>query len=315
MVLPPAKALSPQSSNFDTSHSMSADDEEWCIPESAHKKTKATLVNNSAPPQGSNMERPMGMKKAKLIKKLEDAGVLSSVAPGLLTDSFDTRNAEEEKMMADMSSATRELVSVLKATTSTKQDELRMRTHEKWMKMASIYATCGQHDLALATMKKIEDDEDQLAASKANELNHDPRKGPTKEAAEEKISDQHGKDGNGRDYEGEDKWCDAIETGEAAVESGETATDSTIQFSESAAGVVPAQSLLALCIECKQTPSTHKCRRCKQFVCDPCCYEKRGLELIWWCATCFDDESLTNQQQIREGKYESDNESAGDIEQ
>ena len=98
------------------------------------------------------------------------------------------------------------------------------------------------------------------------------------------------------------------------MESGETATDTT-PFSKSAAGGVPAQSSLALCIECKQTPSTHKCRRwCKQFVCDPCCYEKRGLELIWWCASCFDDESLTNQQQIREGKYESDNE-PGDIEQ
>jgi hypothetical protein len=59
-------------------------------------------------------------------------------------------------MMADMLSATKELVSVLKAATSNKQEELRMRTHEKWMKMASIYVTCGQHDLALATMKKIE---------------------------------------------------------------------------------------------------------------------------------------------------------------
>ena len=62
----------------------------------------------------------------------------------------------------------------MKAATSNMQDELRMRTHEKLMKMASIYTTCGQHDLALATMKKIEDDEDQLAASKAAERNHNP---------------------------------------------------------------------------------------------------------------------------------------------
>ena len=153
-----------------------------------------------------------------------------------------------------------------------------MRTHEKWMKMASIYAMCGQHDLALATMKKIEDDEEQLAASKAATRNHDPPK----------ESDQ----------------------------SKETATEDTIPFSASAAGGVPARALLGLCIECKQTPSTHTCRKCKQFVCDPCCYEKRGLELIWWCATCFDDESLTNQQQIREGKYEGDgdNESGDDVE-
>ncbi len=182
---------------------------------------------------------------------------------------------------------------MLKAATSNKQAELRMRTHEIWMKMASIYATCGQHDLALATMKKIEDDEDQLAASKAAAQNHDPPKEQVEqERTASSASDQHGKE-NAWDYEG-DKWGDAIETGEAAVESGgATARD-------------------GLCIECKQTPSTHKCGKCKQFVCDPCCYGKRGLELIWWCATCFDDESLTNQQQICEGKYESDNES-GDM--
>ncbi len=139
-VLPPTKASSPQSTNLDTLHRTGPDDDdEEFIPESAHKK-KVTLVNNSATPQGSNMERPMRMKKAKLIKKLEDSGVLLSVAaPGLLTDLFDSRNAEEEnKMMADMSSATKELVSVLKAAPSNKQDKLRMRTHEKWMKMASI---------------------------------------------------------------------------------------------------------------------------------------------------------------------------------
>jgi hypothetical protein len=74
-----------------------------------------------------------------------------------------------------MSSASKELLSVLKAATSNKQnDVMRMRTHKKLMKMASIYTTCGQHDLALATMKKIENDEDQLAASKAAERNHNP---------------------------------------------------------------------------------------------------------------------------------------------
>ncbi len=130
MVLAPTKASSPQSTNLDTLHSTGPDDDDKeFIPESAHKK-KVTLVNNSAPPQESNMKRPMGMKKAKLIKKLEDSGVLSSVAPRLLTDLFDTRNAEEQsKMMADMLSATKGLVSVLKAATSNKQDELRMRTH------------------------------------------------------------------------------------------------------------------------------------------------------------------------------------------
>ena len=40
---------------------------------------------------------------------MEDAGALLSVAPGMLTDLFDIRNTDEEKMMADMSSATKEL--------------------------------------------------------------------------------------------------------------------------------------------------------------------------------------------------------------
>ncbi len=187
---------------MDTLHSKGPDDDdEEFIPESAHKK-KVTLVNNSAPPQGSNMERPTGMKNAKLIKKVKDSGVLLSVAPGLLTDSFDTRNAEEEnKMMANMSSAKKKLVSVLKAARSNKQDKLRMRTHEKWMKMASIYAMCGQHDLALATMKKIEDDDDQLAASKAAAQNHDPPKEQVEqEHTDSSARDQHDKE-NAWDYE------------------------------------------------------------------------------------------------------------------
>jgi hypothetical protein len=73
-------------------------------------------------------------------------------------------------------------------------------------------------------------------------------------------------------------------------------------------GGVPLQSSITVCSECKQIPSTHKCRKCRQFVCDLCCSEKRGLELVWWCGTCFDNESLSNQRQIRDGKYESDGE-------
>ncbi len=114
--------------------------------------------------------------------------------------------------MANMLSATKELVSVLKADTSNTQEVLRMRTHEKWMKMASIYATCGQHDLALATMKKIEDDEDQLAASKAVRY-HNPPKEVEERRTTHSASDQHGKE-NAWDSEG-NKWCDA---GEAAVD-------------------------------------------------------------------------------------------------
>jgi hypothetical protein len=49
-------------------------------------------------------------------------------------------------------------------------------------------------------------------------------------------------------------------------------------------------------IDCKKNPSTHKCRKCHQFVCDISRSEKRGLEMIWWCETCFENESLSNQK-------------------
>ena len=61
-------------------------------------------------------------------------------------------------------------------------------------------------------------------------------------------------------------------------------------------------------VECSITPSTHTCRRCRQFVCTLCYSEKRHQDMIWRCSECFDNESLTNQQQICDGKYESDGE-------
>jgi hypothetical protein len=75
----------------------------------------------------------------------------------------------------------------------------------------------------------------------------------------------------------------------------------------------PAEAMLAIasqavlvCIDCSITPTTHKCRRCRRYVCDLCCSTQRGLEMIWWCAACFDDESVSNQKMIRDGRYESD---------
>jgi exonuclease VII small subunit len=71
---------------------------------------------------------------------------------------------------------------------------------------------------------------------------------------------------------------------------------------------VPLAPSGSICVECSITPSTHKCRRCRRFVCTLCCSEKRHLDMIWWCGDCFDNESITNQQQIRDGKYFSDGE-------
>jgi hypothetical protein len=64
----------------------------------------------------------------------------------------------------------------------------------------------------------------------------------------------------------------------------------------------------ALCVECSVNPTSHRCRKCKRNICAICCRENRDLEMIWWCEDCFEAESVTNQQQIRDGKYESDGE-------
>ena len=63
-----------------------------------------------------------------------------------------------------------------------------------------------------------------------------------------------------------------------------------------------------LCVECSVNPTSHRCRKCKQNICAICCRENRDLEMIWWCEDCSEAESVTNQQQICNGKYKSDGE-------
>jgi hypothetical protein len=67
------------------------------------------------------------------------------------------------------------------------------------------------------------------------------------------------------------------------------------------------QRLALVCVECSVN-TTHKCHKCKLYVCTICCSEKRNLEMSWWCQECFDAESFDNQQKIRAGCYESDDE-------
>ncbi len=64
----------------------------------------------------------------------------------------------------------------------------------------------------------------------------------------------------------------------------------------------------ALCVECSVNPMSHRYCKCKRIICAICCRENRELEMIWWCEDCFEAESVTNQQQIRKGKYKSDGE-------
>ena len=69
--------------------------------------------------------------------------------------------------MVEMPSATKDLVAAMTLTTSLKKDELRMRQHEKWMKMASFYVSIGERDCALALMAKIEGDDKALEQSQS----------------------------------------------------------------------------------------------------------------------------------------------------
>ena len=67
------------------------------------------------------------------------------------------------------------------------------------------------------------------------------------------------------------------------------------------------QQLALVCVECSIN-TTHKCHKCKQYICTMCCSEERKLEMSWWCQECFDTESFDKQQIIRAGCYESDDE-------
>jgi hypothetical protein len=129
----------------------------------AFERRTQAKVNNSVPPQGSSMERPIGMKKAKLLKTLEEGAAKAS------TNQFLSRTAAApipseliaaENAISEMSSATKELVAAFKVNTSLKRDEMRMKSHDKWMKMASMYMSCGKQDMALALLDKIQRDDE-----------------------------------------------------------------------------------------------------------------------------------------------------------
>jgi hypothetical protein len=86
--------------------------------------SKKAKVNNDVPPQGSNMQQPMGMKKAKLMKKFEDASVTVAALP--IDDLVSNKGSN---IQADMPNATKDLVVAFKAQAYLKPDESQMRTH------------------------------------------------------------------------------------------------------------------------------------------------------------------------------------------
>ena len=250
-----------------------------------NKKQAATAVttNNSAPPQGSRLERPIGMKKAKMIKKLNESGLLlSNPGSASLKDNRDDGTHAEDEAIAEMTAFTKELVSVVKVAMINKKNE----KHEKWLKMAQIYATCGNHVAAMELMKKIEDDDVQQERE---------------ELAMKKIADD-----NEQEQEAEELVIEKIQ------DDNEQEGEQSAAVAEAVLKEVEFEYDKHYCAECmsdspsRNVPTSHQCRKCGMWICSTCCFEKRGLELVWWCGPCFDAESVTNQEQIRDGKYESD---------
>ena len=82
----------------------------------------------------------MGMKKVKFMKKIvEDAGTLPLIVGASSLVPFDSTINSSSILLAEMSNASKILVIAFNANASLKCDELRMRTHDKWMKMATMY--------------------------------------------------------------------------------------------------------------------------------------------------------------------------------
>jgi hypothetical protein len=108
LVSPPAAKSSSHLPSNDALYSCGKEDDLLETTEEETRKKKP-IVNNRAPPQGSNLKRPMGMKKAKLIKKLEGAGVFSSGSPASLLSSVGDKG-KTDSVMVEMSSATKDLL-------------------------------------------------------------------------------------------------------------------------------------------------------------------------------------------------------------
>ncbi len=91
----------------------------------------AKKVNNSGQPQGSDLARSIGMKKAKKLEKVRSSSKAS------IDPSARTVGVVANELLVDMSAATKDLVASFKASSSMKHENLTARKHDKWMKIES----------------------------------------------------------------------------------------------------------------------------------------------------------------------------------
>jgi hypothetical protein len=112
---------------------------------------KKRRVNNSEPAQGSKISRPIGMKKAKKLAKLE-AEERSRNFPLATAGAVEASNG--------IATIAKELVAVFKTNATMKQQDIDSRRDKKWMKMAAMYFKIGQKEKGMALLARIEEAEE-----------------------------------------------------------------------------------------------------------------------------------------------------------
>ncbi|KAI2502811.1 No apical meristem-associated C-terminal domain [Fragilaria crotonensis] len=117
-------------------------------------RTKKKRVNNDAPAaQGSNMARPIGMKKAKKLAKLEVETARTNKQSASVASMPGTFAAATESIMG----VTQDLVAAFKANADLKQRVLQAKTEDKWMRMAEMYFANGEKEKGLALLARMEE--------------------------------------------------------------------------------------------------------------------------------------------------------------
>jgi hypothetical protein len=111
---------------------------------------KKRRVNNSVPAQGSKISRPIGMKKAKKLAKLE--AERSRSVPLAAAGVVEASNG--------MATIAKEMVTVFKANATMKQHDIDSRRDKKWMKMAAMYFKIGEKEKGMALLARIEEAEE-----------------------------------------------------------------------------------------------------------------------------------------------------------
>jgi hypothetical protein len=125
-----------------------------------HNKKTAKKVNNNAPAQGSGLSRPIGMKKAKKLEKLEGSSTRALIQTSSASFGF------ENPFLVHMSAVTEDLVTAFKDNTRMKRKDLHAKRQNQQMRMAEMFMSCGEKEKALAILSKIQEDNDLLSLAR-----------------------------------------------------------------------------------------------------------------------------------------------------